>query len=187
MNMMALMILLALQVRSAPDCSAPVWGDLVPQFDARVSAYVELRREMEKGLQPFVVTENPAQTSATAGALANRIRAARAKAKQGDIFTPAIALVFKQALRVEMTADTWKVIMDDNPGEFLSQVNRTYPTGKPLSTVTPKILAVLPRLPADIEYRFVERHLILLDTRAMLILDRIPYAIQYSAGDPTCR
>jgi hypothetical protein len=45
----------------------------------------------------------------------------------------------------------------------------------------------LPRLPADIEYRFVERHLILLDTRANLIVDRLPYAIRYSQSDPPCR
>jgi hypothetical protein len=133
------------------------------------------------------VTGKPADTSATARALANKIRAARTKARQGDIFTPAISVVFKKALFVEMNAHTWKVIMDDNPGEFLSQVNSTYPTGKPLATVPPNILAALPELPADIEYRFVERHLILLDTRAKVILDRIPYAIQYADGDPTCR
>jgi hypothetical protein len=187
MSTIALMLLLGLQVRRPVDCSAPVWGDLATQFNAAVSAYVELRSEMEKGLPPLVVTENPAAISDTSRALANKIRAARAKARQGDIFTPAISPVFKQALRVEMNAHTWKVIMDDNPGEFLSQVNATYPIGKPFSTVTPNILAVLPRLPVDIEYRFVERHLILLDTRARLILDRIPYAIQYSDGDPTCR
>lgn len=187
MNMIALMIALALQVGSTPDCSTPAWDDLGPQFNARVSAYVELRSEVEKGLQPFAVTEHPADTSATARALANRIRAARAKARQGDIFTPAIALAFKQALHVEMNAHTWKVIMDDNPGELPSQVNAVYPDGKPLSTMPPNILAVLPKLPVGLEYRFVERHLLLLDTKARLIVDRIPYAIQYSDGDPACR
>lgn len=185
--MIALTILLALQVRNTPDCSAPAWGDLVPQFNTKVSAYVELRQQVEKGLQPFVVTGRPGDTSATAHALAGRIRAARAKARQGDIFTPAISLVFKQALHVEMTAHIWKVIMDDNPGEFRSQVNNAYPDGKVLSTVPPNLLAALPQLPAGLEYRFVERHLILLDTRARLIIDRIPYAIEYSDGAPTCR
>ena len=186
--MIALLIVLALQVRGAPNCSAPVWGDLVPQFNARLTAYVELRSEMEKGLRPFAVTVNPAETSDTARALAVKIRAARAKARAGDLFTPALALAFKQALRVEMDAHAWKIIMDDdNPGEFPSQVNDVYPDGKPLSTMPPNILAVLPKLPADLEYRFAERHLILLDTRAKLIVDRIPYAIQYADGDPACR
>jgi hypothetical protein len=40
------------------------------------------------------------------------------------------------------------------------------------------ILAALPALPDDVEYRFLGRHLILLDVRAGVILDRIPYAIR---------
>jgi hypothetical protein len=77
-----------------------------------------------------------------------------------------------------MDANTWAAIMDDNPGELSNQINGDYPEGKPLSTVPPNILAALPRLPHDMEYRFLGRHLILLDTRASVILDRLPYAIQ---------
>ena len=51
----------------------------------------------------------------------------------------------------------------------------------------PNILARLPSLPDDIQYRFLGRHLILLDTRASVILDRIPYAIQCADCDElTC-
>jgi hypothetical protein len=54
--------------------------------------------------------------------------------------------------------------------------------------VPPHILAVLPRLPDDIEYRFLGRHLILLDTRANVILDRIPYAVQHvNCSKRSCR
>jgi hypothetical protein len=51
----------------------------------------------------------------------------------------------------------------------------------------PNVLAALPRLPADLEYRFVERHLILLDRRSLVILDRIPYAIGDPASEGSCR
>ena len=40
----------------------------------------------------------------------------------------------------------------------------------------PNVLAVLPTLPDDIQYRFVGRHLVLVDGRSGLILDRIPFA-----------
>jgi hypothetical protein len=168
------------------DCSEPAWGDKVTRFDAQVRAYAELRDQSQRGLV-LKVAETPAGTPRADLALAKRIRAARATARQGDIFTPALSIEFKKALRREMNAHVWKVIMDDNPGEFLAQVNGAYPDGKPLATMPPNILAVLPRLPADIEYRFVERHLILLDTRANLIVDRIPYAIHYSERETTCR
>jgi len=161
-------------------------GNVVTQFNTRVWAYVELRSELEKGLPIPAVTEDRAETIKADRALAQRIRVARAKAKQGDIFTPAIGVEFRKALLREMNAHTWKVIMDDNPGDFEAQINGAYPEGKPLSTVPPNMLAVLPRLPEDIEYRFVGRHLILLDTRAMVILDRIPFAIQCPDGDPAC-
>jgi hypothetical protein len=112
---------------------------------------------------------------------------ARAEAKQGDIFTPAITVEFRKALIVELTPNTCAAIMDDNPGEFSNEINGDYPDKKPLSTVPVNILAVLPQLPGDIQYRFLGRHLILLDTSASLILDRIPYAIECSeCGASTC-
>jgi hypothetical protein len=159
-----------------------VWSDIVTDFSTRVSSYVALRSEMERGLPALTVTDDPAEIRRTQRALAKRIREARAKAKQGDIFTPTIGAEFKKVLLSETNANIWAGIMDDNPGEFPVQINGLYPEGKPLSTVPSSILAVLPSLPADIEYRLLGRHLILLDTRATLILDRIPYAIQCSDG-----
>ena len=155
---------------------------IVTPFNTRVWAYVELRSELEKGLPALAVTENPAETRKVGRALAAKIRAARVKAKQGDMLTPAIGVEFRKAMLREMNAHTWKVIMDDNPGDFEALINGAYPEGKILSTVPPNILALLPKLPHDIEYRFVGRHLILLDTRAGMILDRIPYAIQSPAA-----
>ena len=40
------------------------------------------------------------------------------------------------------------------------------------------ILAALPRLPDDIQYRFLGPHLVLHDIRANIILDRLPCAIR---------
>jgi hypothetical protein len=172
---------------TTPDCSAQDWDAVVAHFNTRVRAYVDLRSKLEKGLPALTVTADTTETMRTQLALAKRIRGARAGAKQGDIFTPAIGVEFRKALLREVNANTWAVIMDDNPGELLARVNGAYPEGKPLSTVPPNILAVLPALPDDIEYRFVERHLILLDTRARLILDRIPYALRPSASDTPCQ
>jgi hypothetical protein len=82
-----------------------------------------------------------------------------------------------------MSASTWAAIMDGNPGEFPHEINATYKRSKSVSTVPPNILALLPRLPDDIQYRFVGRHLILHDTRANVIIDRIPYAIRCADCD----
>lgn len=153
-----------------------VFGGVMADFTARVSAYTELRSELAKGLPPLTV-DDPAQVQYAVRTLAAKIRVARARAKRGDIFTPAIAGAFQKALR-NVDESTWGDIADDNPGEFSKRVNASYPEAKPFSTVPPNILAILPRLPDDMEYHFLGRHLILLDTRASLIVDWIPMAIQ---------
>jgi hypothetical protein len=162
----------------SPDFKVQVWGDIATDFSTRMMSYVELRSELEKGLPPLTVTAEPAEISRAERALARRIRVARAKAKRGDIFTPTISDVFRNVLLLEMDAKTWASVMDDNPGTFSVRINGTYPDKKPLSTVPARILAVLPRLPDDVQYRFLGRHLVLFDTRARVLLDGIPDAIR---------
>ena len=159
-----------------PSCEPPAWGNAVAAFDTRVNAYLALRQQLERETE-----------TAPRPALAGRIRTARAQARQGELFTAALAIEIKKSLRRELDEHTLKVVMDDNPGEIPSQVNDEYREGSPLSTMPPNILAALPRLPEGVEYRFVERHLILLDTNARVIVDRIPYAIGYAATAGECR
>lgn len=159
---------------------------MLADFNTRVSSYFDLRSEMEKGLPPMTVTDDPGEIRRKVLALAERIRQARAGAKEGDIFSRTISVEFKKALRQEVNPSTWVDVMDDNPGEFRAEINDSYPERKPLSTVPPNILAALPRLPQDIQYRFLGRHLILFDLRASLIIDRIPFAIQCAGEKRHC-
>jgi hypothetical protein len=161
----------------APDFTVQVWGQVAVDFSTRVSSYFELRSRLEKELPPVTVTDDPIQIRNAERALARKVRAARHGAKQGEIFTPSVSVEFKRALLREINRDTRELLMDDNPGAFSHKINGTYPHRKPLSTVPLNVLEALPRLPEDIEYRFLGRHLILHDTRSNLILDRIPCAV----------
>jgi hypothetical protein len=131
-----------------------VWGYIVADFSTRVWEHVELRSQLQKTLPSLSVTDDPAEIRSVVRALAKEIRVARAKAKQGDIFTPTISVEFRRVLLLETNADTWAAIIDDNPGELSNHINGSYPEGEPLSTVPPNILAVLPSLPDDLQYRF---------------------------------
>ena len=168
---------------AAPTFRVQVWGYLDAEFSARVSRYFELRQTLQKGERALVVSDDPAEIRRARRTLAKRIQAARRLARQGDIFTPPVAAAFKSALLLEMTPAMWAAVMDDNPGEFSHDINGIYPGGKPFSTVPGQILAALPSLPDDIQYRFVGRHLVLFDVRAGVIVDRIPYAIQCANCD----
>jgi hypothetical protein len=163
--------------RDIPDFSVQVWGDTAEAFSMRVRRYAELRSNLEKGLIGLTMTDDPAQIERAESALAREIRLARAGAGGGEIFTPTITAKFKNVLTLAINASTWAAIMDDNPREFSHRINGTYPKSRPLSTVPPSILARLPTLPDDIQYRFLGRHLILYDTRANLIIDHILYAL----------
>jgi hypothetical protein len=153
-------------------------AQVLQDFKARVDKYVELRKKADDDAPPMKKTDDPAELRTAQQGLAERIGAARTPAQQGDIFTPEIAAKFKKLLRPEVKDyGTKATIKDDNPGTMPFKVNGPYPSKEPLSTVPPNVLASLPPLPKDIEYRFVNKHLILRDARANLIIDYIPNAI----------
>ena len=161
------------QARDTADFKVQVWGVAAADFDARMLIYAELRADLQQGLPPLRLTDDPREILKAEHALAKRIRAVRSGAHGGEIFTAEISSAFKHALILETRASTCASILDDNPGAFSYSINDTYPKRRSLSTVPPGILMLLPRLPADVEYRFLGRHLILHDTRANVILDRI--------------
>jgi len=155
-----------------------VLGNTLTDFTTKMDAYAALRRSLQEGLPELSVTDSPAEIHRAEQLLAQRIRQARAGSGRGDIFTEKTRHAFRQLLRPVTNAATCELVHDDNPGEFSYAVNSAYPKNKPLSTVPAAMLAVLPRLPADVWYRFLDHDLILHDSRANVILDRIDNAIR---------
>ena len=168
---------------ATPDFRVQIWGVAAADFDARMLGYAVLREDLQRGLTPLRVTDDPRDILEAEHALARRIRAARSEAHGGEIFTTEISAAFKQALIPVTGSAICASISDDNPGDFSYSINDTYSKRRPLSTVPPAILSLLPRLPADVQYRFVGDHLILHDTRANVILDRIRHAIRCADVD----
>ena len=168
---------------AVPDFQLQVWGDPVTSFTTRVNGYSDLRARLESHLPPVTITHDTRQIRRGQRSLAKAIRLARPGAMQGEFFTTGAGAEFKQALGVVMTAPICAVIMDDNPGAFRHRIDGTYPEGKTLSTMPGVVLARLPRLPDDIEFRFLGRHLILHDVRANTIIDRLPFAIVAAGCD----
>lgn len=150
--------------------------EAVADFAIRAQAYSDLRRKLERGLPALHVTEDAAALLDRERALRDRIRAARAHEKQGSIFTPEVSGVFKEKLQIHRNPATCAALLDENPGAIDVGVNDKYPEHQPMSTMPANVLAELPRLPEDMEYRFLGRDLILVDTRARLVVDRMPLA-----------
>ena len=161
-----------------PVFRAEVQAGTVTDFTNRVDAYSELRRRLESRLPVVTVTDDVDQIRRGRRALARAIRVARPGAMQGEFFTAATRAHFQLVLALIMDARMWAVIMDENPGAFEHDIDGAYPDGKTFATMPGLLLAQLPGLPDDIQYRFVGRHLILYDVRANTIIDRMPDAIR---------
>jgi hypothetical protein len=159
-------------------------GDLVlvAEFQQRVEEYVALHRLLEKQGPPLEVSEDPKAILAAIEALQENIRQARATAREGDIFSREIAQLFRRVIQDEYPEceifGLISLIADDAPETSIRpRVNMSYPAGAPLSTMAPSLLRVFPPLPDELQYRFVDRDLILWDVHANLVVDVFPNAI----------
>ena len=157
---------------------------VLQDFKARVDQYLKIHKEAAKGPARLKETSDPAEITNAQDALGARIRAARAGAKHGDVFTPEISTEFRQLLAPEMKGedgrDTKAVLKTDAPpaASVAFKVNAKYPEGQPLPTTPANVLLNLPRLPEPLQYRIIGRHLVLLDSAADLVVDYIPNAIK---------
>ena len=155
---------------------------ILADFNARLDNYVKVQRALAQktDTQPKE-SSNAAEITAAQDVLGAAIRNVRKNAKQGEIFTPQIASMFRRLmypdLRGEEGAETREVIQGE-PVEVWLKVNANYPQDQPLATVPGNILASLPQLPKDVEYRFVGKHLLLRDVDANIIVDFIYNAIR---------
>jgi hypothetical protein len=149
-------------------------------FMQRVNAYVEVHRKLEDSLPKLSKDSTPEQIDKHQRSLGQMIQNARRDARQSDIFTPESQVVITRLLgQVFGGPDGTALkasIMDENPGIPTLQVNERYPDAVPLSTVPPQVLQGLPKLPEEMEFRFVGNSLILMDVHAHIIADFIPNA-----------
>ena len=160
-----------------PDAAA------MADFKTRVEAYADLHKRLARGDAKQKETDDPAKINERTDALTEKVQAARAEARQGDIFTPEIRPVFRRLLAPKLKGaegrDVKAIIKDDGPapGSVPFKVNAKYPDSQPLPTVPANVLITLPPLPEPLEYRIVGQHLLLLDTSSDLIVDYILNAI----------
>ena len=156
---------------------------LMADFKARVDKYADLHKQLAKGGAAQKESSDPQKIADAKAWLQAKVQGARADAKHGDIFTPPMRNKIRRLLAPELKGeegrDTKEILKDDAPapGSIKFQVNAKYPDSQPLPTVPANLLLNLPAVPEPLEYRIVEKYLILLDTAADLVVDYVPNAI----------
>ena len=156
------------------------------QFNGRVTAYMVLHERLEQSAPPLRVTSDAREIFEAVHAMASAVRAARPNARVGDIFTPGVAVAFRQWLDEGLRAGGYSapavlagIVEDnteDNPEAAITAVINE-PLGCVLATTPPFVFNVLPPLPDELQYRFVGRDLVLLDTHTELVIDILSDAL----------
>jgi len=188
----ALIILLAIldagcaSTRTQPPSRSSAAGSLndidaeaLEEFHEETDEYVALHNKLESQLPPLPAQAGPEQMRAHGIALGDLIVSARRRAKQGGIFERAVEqLIRERAQKVfaSLHGAQDNALIQDEQSErnVAARVNQRYPDDVPISTMTASVLASLPPLPPELQYRFLGRHLILIDIGARIIVDYMP-------------
>jgi hypothetical protein len=146
---------------------------VMQEFQTRVKQYLDTRAKAVSHFEPLKQDADQATIAAREKALGEAIRTARAGAKPGDLFGGTVGDLFRAATKADFqrrSTPQKKLRLDELP-HFRPVVNQTYPSTWPLQTFPPSLIADLPKLPPELEYRFVDNSLILRDTKANLVVD----------------
>jgi hypothetical protein len=147
------------------------------EFAGRVDEYLKLRKTIEKQLPAMKSKEElPEMIVAHQQALARKIREARPHARPGDIFTQATREAFRHVIRSvfqdPQTATARSTIRQRDPVKGIRlQVNGIYPDAVAETTFPSTLLQKLPTLPDELAYRLMGRDLVLVDSKANLVVD----------------
>jgi hypothetical protein len=173
------LLLLALAIPvAAADPNVNAQAAALQEFQTRCNQYIALRARLAGRQQPLSLTADARQLTARQEALATAIKTARAKAKRGDLIPPLVAQLITRAVRDDFRRrnPTAKMALVEelSNATAASLINKTYPANAALPTVPPLLLSNLPRLPDNLQYRFVGRDVVILDGDVQVVVDYIP-------------
>jgi hypothetical protein len=155
---------------------------LLISFSKNAKEYID--REHSVAAAKMKPTTDVAKLEEQRKQLREAVQQLRPNAKQGDLFTPEIAPVFRRILANLLNGPSGAKIKisllhaePDAPAQF--KVNGEFPNqnGQPIQSVPPTVLKVLPPLPKGLEYGIAGKTLALRDTSANMVVDYLPHAL----------
>jgi hypothetical protein len=146
-------------------------------FAQAIDDYMALHRRMEADLPPLEISRDWGKIRLAVEAMGSAVREARASARLGDIFGPHASLLLRR--RIGEAIDRCDYDLVDLLDEFTEDMPEdaelpvlNEPFSWNLGSGTPPgLLAALPPLPDELQYRFVGRDLVLVDIHASLVVD----------------
>ena len=190
---LALALLVGGRVHRVQGLNALQDAQALDDFNSRIEAYISIHHqaEQESGLAPDPkVLESAREIADRKRTMARHISMLRTKAHEGDIFTPELKVYFARALdsayQANPEAFSTALACAPKANERAVAVNAVYPEHLGYSVMTATMLRHLPALPQELEYRIVNRDLIIRDREANLIIDVMRTAVASSPEGADC-
>jgi hypothetical protein len=174
---------------TAPETRAPAASRVTPpivltdaeqqtvkEFEQRVDDYAKLRDKLDGTIPSLSDKSTPEEIVQHQQQLAALIQKERKNAVPGEFFTPDTVALLKRIATSTLAGKDDKAaketVMDENPGKMPSVgVNDKYPDGVTVTTMPAELLDQLPKLPDKMEYRFLGKRLVLMDSAAGVVVD----------------
>ena len=162
--------------RQAANPNANAQATALAEFQKRLQEYINLRAELGRKLKPLASTADSAELTARQDTLAAAIREARKGAKPGDLIPTRVAGQIRTTVAADFSrrsADARRAVFEEVPEGVSPVINKTMPDNTALATVPPLLLNRLPPLPDNLQYRFMARHIVIMDGDTRIIADYI--------------
>jgi hypothetical protein len=181
MLLLGLLSLLVLPAAQSPPVS-PSDQKVLSDFSKSARDYVDKEHSLQA--DKMKSTTDVAKLEQQRKQLRDAVQQSRPNAKQGDLFTPEAAKIFRSVLAKLLNGPAGakiKTSLDHaEPGAPASfRVNGEFPNrnGQPIQSVPPTVLKVLPSLPKGLDYCIAGNTLALRDSIANMVVDFLPNAL----------
>ena len=153
------------------------------EFARALSAYMADHHAAAAGLPATQASSLSLQNAETT--MAERLRARRPEARPGYILGPVaerIRVIVREEIGGPQGTSMLASIEEANIHGVRARINRRYPPGLPRVTMPSPMLAKLPPIPSELEYRFLGRSFLLVDARASLVIDVLQDVLPAQVG-----
>lgn len=149
------------------------------EFEKRVDDYAAFRDKLEGTIPSLKDKATPEEIVQHQQLLAALIQKERKNAAPGEFFTPDTVALLKRIIVATLAGKDDKAakasVNDENPGTLPNVgVNDKYPDGVAVTSMPPELIDQLPKLPEKMEFRFLGKRLVLVDSSASLVVDITP-------------
>lgn len=184
-----LLFLPVISVPAQSSCGIPwvaataIEAPVLDTFNQRLDAYMRVHNEVERKLSLQWSFDDAEDMFEAIEAMQDGIRAARPDARRGAIFTADVSALIRTRLEARLAACNQTVegvlafVNEERlPGAAKPSINEPFPWDLG-SAMLPSVLPALPALPDELQYRFADRDLVLIDIHADLVVDILVNAL----------